>query len=179
MMTSPSVLDARAGQTRIAHKSKWSALEDEQLRTAISEYGTCSWNVISHCVPTRTGKQCRERWLGQLAPTVSKDVWLPEEDNLLRRSHATTGNRWTILAEELPGRSPLSIKNRWNWLMRHGAAHRPGIDHFAPNVAFPRRLTSPDVLESKTRSGHVLAPLGLEAGLFGAPFQEFQAKMFS
>jgi hypothetical protein len=158
------------------HKSKWSVVEDEQLRKAIKDFGVSSWNKISHFVPTRTGKQCRERWLGQLAPSISKETWSPEEDATLIRSHATAGNKWTIIAAQLPGRAALSVKNRWNWLTRHSI----DLDRLTPSVtphqAVP--VAVPDIVERRKRSGIVLQPLGFDARLFGPGFQEFQAKMF-
>jgi hypothetical protein len=162
-------------EDHIAHKCKWSPIEDEQLRTAIQEFGISSWNNISRRVPTRTGKQCRERWLGQLSPSVSKETWLRSEDAILMQAHATAGNRWTVIAAQLPGRSGLSIKNRWNWLMRHSGPLDP-----PPNVSPPPqfRMAVPDVIEGRRPSSNALEPLGFEAALFGARFQEFQAKMF-
>ena len=44
------------------------------------------------------------RWHNQLRPGVSKESWMDAEDDLLSRLHETHGNRWTTLAEHLPGR---------------------------------------------------------------------------
>jgi hypothetical protein len=152
-------------------KTKWSSDEDNQLRRAIQDYGLCSWTKISRCVPNRNGKQCRERWLSQLAPTVSKDIWSPAEDAALMLAHATTGNKWSIIAISLPGRSPLNVKNRWNWLTRHApGGDRPG--HWGTPPAIP------GVIERRKPSTVTLAPLDFEAQLFGTRFEEFQAKMF-
>jgi hypothetical protein len=168
-MTSPA--SGPRSEPGRAHKCKWSPLEDEQLTKAIQEFGSSSWNIVGRCVPTRTGKQCRERWLGQLCPDVSKDTWLREEDAILLQAHATAGNRWAIIAAQLPGRSGLSVKNRWNWLMRHSGS----VDYPSP-VQSP--VQAPDVIEGSKPSTRALEPIGFEAGLFGARFQEFQAKMF-
>jgi hypothetical protein len=70
------------------------------------------------------------------------------------------GNHWTSIAAQLPGRSGLQVKNRWNWLIRHGA--------------FARRLS--DVLEKK-RATVVFEPITEDDELFGSAFQEFRAKM--
>jgi hypothetical protein len=157
----------------VSHKSKWSATEDEQLRKAIHDFGLSSWQRIGQAVSTRSGKQCRERWLGQLAPTVSKDEWQPEEDSLLLRAHVSAGNRWTRIAAQLPGRSPLNVKNRWSWLMRHSV----GEDRLVAPLPF-RPVPVPDVFERRNPPARVLEPIGFEAGLFGARFQQFQAQMF-
>jgi hypothetical protein len=160
--------------TQFRHKLKWSALEDDQLKQAIDELGITSWNQISQRVPTRSGKQCRERWINQLSPSISKDIWLPEEDALLAQFHPTTGNRWTALAVHLPGRSALSIKNRWNWLTRRSP---PSGLHDLPLV-LPVQPLSMDIIERRKPARLVFEPLGEKAAAFGPAFQKFQAKMF-
>jgi hypothetical protein len=167
MSDSGLALDFPSVSTR---KTKWTVVEDEQLRAAVEVCGTDSWNRVAMRIPTRTGKQCRERWIGQLAPTVVKDVWLAEEDAILMRSHAVTGNRWTTIAAHLPGRSALSIKNRWHWLMRHKASQE--ID------AGPAARAPPDVVERPKPVHAVFEPLELDSRQFGAAFEEFRAKMF-
>jgi len=105
-------------------KLKWTAGEDCLLREAVEQNGTKSWNVISSCVPGRTGKQCRERWLGQLSPNVSKNHWSLSEDMQLINCQKFHGNKWSTISKFLPGRSPISVKNRWSWLVRHGIPQR-------------------------------------------------------
>jgi hypothetical protein len=151
-----------------SRKAKWTHEEDENLRNAILMYGTDSWNRVAMCIPSRTGKQCRERWIGQLAPTVSKETWLPEEDALLFQLHATAGNRWTTLALSLPGRTALSIKNRWHWLMRHTSPRA------SPEENLPSRF---DVVEHSKPCHIVFEPLKLDDRPFGAAFEKFRMKM--
>jgi hypothetical protein len=151
-------------------KSKWSTEEDAQLVASVCVYGTKSWPIISAHVPTRSGKQCRERWIGKLAPSVSRENWTPEEDAVLVREHAISGNRSTSITMQLPGRSSLQVKNRWTWLKRHqNGMIRP--------VDVPQRAEPPDVVESRP-SQLIFEPLAMDNGLFGTAFQKFQAKMF-
>jgi hypothetical protein len=159
-------------QYRPPRKNKWSPEEDEQLRNAVRMSGTDSWSKISSFVPTRTGKQCRERWIGQLAPSVSRNTWLPEEDAILIHAHAILGNRWTEIARNLSGRSALNVKNRWNWLAKHSA----GVDPERFIGAQKSELSSPpDIFERPYRAA--FEPLILDDRLFGTAFQEFRAKM--
>jgi hypothetical protein len=150
-------------------KSKWTADEDEQLRNAVCACGTDSWNRVAIRIPTRTGKQCRERWIGQLAPTVVKDVWLAEEDEILIRSHSVFGNRWTAITVQLPGRSALSIKNRWHWLQRHNATQE---------TAPAGRIPMMDIVERARPCRALFEPMALDGARFGPAFEEFRAKMF-
>jgi hypothetical protein len=160
-------------------KSKWTPVEDGQLRKAVYLFGIDSWSKISTLVPSRTGKQCRERWIGQLAPSVSKDVWSRDEDAILVRMHKVTGNRWTTIACELPGRSSLSVKNRWNWLVRHNGIAPDAIRGASPVSLQIKSGSPPDILEDPKPCQTILAPLMIDDSLFGAAFQEFQAKMLT
>jgi hypothetical protein len=147
-------------------KTKWSREEDELLRAAVAAIGPHSWSRISAVVRTRTGKQCRERWVGQLAPSVSKENWMPHEDAILVLHHGAAGNRWTAIASQLPGRSPLQVKNRWNWLTRHcGTICWAGNSECEPEVFGKRRCQT------------IFEPLFFDNGVFGTAFEEFQASM--
>ena len=153
---------------RSIRKSKWSTEEDAKLRSAVEKFGTESWIRICSFVPGRTGKQCRERWIGQLAPEVTKKHWSQEEDAELIRSHALNGNKWTTIALTLPGRSAISVKNRWNWLIRHNMVSGHDLD----------TDSGPDIVEEvKTTPGQVFEPLVFNDSIFGVDFQLFQQRM--
>ena len=51
-------------------KTPWKPEEDAALRSACTAAtaggGSISWNKICEHVPSRTGKQCRERWFNHL-----------------------------------------------------------------------------------------------------------------
>lgn len=100
------------------HKTKWTYDEDVRLIEAVDKFGTDSWIRISQFVPGRNSKQCRERWMGQLAPTIRKDSWSHEEDEILMHQHDIIGNKWTTIATFLPGRSAINVKNRWSKIKR-------------------------------------------------------------
>jgi hypothetical protein len=94
-------------------KRKWTPAEDALLVAALAELGSPAWAQIALRVPGRTGKQCRERWLGRLASGVGARRG--------RGAHpAAGGARERVGAHPRvpPARSIGAINNRWNWLAR-------------------------------------------------------------
>lgn len=53
----------------------------------------------------RTGKQCRERYNNHLRPEIKKGEWSEDEDQILLSMNELYGNKWTLIAQYLPGRS--------------------------------------------------------------------------
>jgi hypothetical protein len=95
-------------------KGPWTAEEDTLLKDLIRDIGARAWNEIARHLPGRIGKQCRERWLNHLDPSLLKVPWTEVEDNLLKKLHHVLGNKWAEIAKLISGRSENSIKNRWN-----------------------------------------------------------------
>ncbi|OWM72005.1 hypothetical protein CDL15_Pgr017888 [Punica granatum] len=105
-------------------KGSWTEKEDNQLRELVKQNGARRWAFIAKSLPGRVGKQCRERWYNHLDPTIKKDAWTIEEESVLARCHEVYGNKWTVIARYLPGRTDNSIKNHWNCHMKETFASR-------------------------------------------------------
>ena len=98
----------------------WTPEEDEELKQAVRKYGKNDWNRVAECVPTRTRKQCRERYVHHLDESIVKSKWTEEEDKIIMRLQSQIGNKWCEISEHLVGRAPNSIKNRYfSYLKRH------------------------------------------------------------
>ncbi|CAN6478553.1 unnamed protein product [Victoria cruziana] len=96
-------------------RGAWSRDEDVLLRRCIEKYGEGNW----HLVPSRAGlnrcrKSCRLRWLNYLSPDIKRETFTPEEDDLIIRMHRILGNRWSLIAGRMLGRTANGVKNRWN-----------------------------------------------------------------
>jgi hypothetical protein len=120
--------------------------EDTRLAELVQKYGTDSWNTIATELGNRTARQCRNRYTLFLAPGVNNEPWTPEDDNLLKQRYEELGPKWALLRQFFPGRTDLSIKNRFIFLARN----------------------SPEIraIRARYEAGHGQAPAG------GAPAQK-------
>ena len=54
-------------------KGPWSMEEDRKIVSLVGQFGPKRWSFIAKHLQGRTGKQCRERWVNQLDPTIKKE----------------------------------------------------------------------------------------------------------
>jgi hypothetical protein len=101
-------------------RGSWNQHEDELLIQAVSQLGTSKWMDVAKLVPSRTSKQCRERWFNRLSPNLKRDPFELWEDQMIVERQMQLGNRWSLIAQSLPGRSPGAVKNRWYAGLRSG-----------------------------------------------------------
>lgn len=124
-------------------------MEDDLLRQLVESKGAkCSWSTIAARIPGRTGKQCRERWLNHLDPTVVKGGWTDEEDRKLLALHEEYGNKWAVIAKQFPGRTDNSIKNRWNSTLKK----KLEIGGMMQKIKVPQSQVSPRRKQQTERS---------------------------
>ena len=99
-------------------KRPWTQIEDVLLAKLANKIGSQKWSEIAKRIKGREGKQCRERWHNHLNPDIRKDPWDFHEEWLLFLSHKIHGNKWSIMAKYINGRTDNSIKNHWNSVMK-------------------------------------------------------------
>ncbi|TDH70979.1 hypothetical protein CCR75_004217 [Bremia lactucae] len=98
-------------------KGHWTPEEDGKLRELVAE-GKKNWGQVASLIPGRTSKQCRERWCNHLDPNINKGFYTEDEDKIIVEMQAKLGNRWSIIAQQLKGRTEDAVKIRWKSLMR-------------------------------------------------------------
>ena len=117
-------------------KKHFSKGEDEKLKYLVSVFGDNNWSLVSQYMPGRQPRQCRERYIGYLMPSLVAHPWTEMEDELLIKKYEELGPKWVKFVPFFPGRSDSNIKNRWHKKLKN-------IYHSRKNSSDPSTESSP------------------------------------
>lgn len=98
---------------KAGRKSAFSPEEDKILLQLVKIHGAANWLKISDEMPQFNRKQLRERYVNYLKKSFRLSDFTPEEDAKILNYVKTLGHSWQKIAEYLPGRTAIMIKNRF------------------------------------------------------------------
>ncbi|GMH13531.1 hypothetical protein Nepgr_015372 [Nepenthes gracilis] len=110
------------------NRGAWTKEEDDRLIAYIKAHGEGCWRSLPKAAGLlRCGKSCRLRWINYLRPDLKRGNFTEEENELILKLHSLLGNKWSLIAGRLPGRTDNEIKNYWNTHIKRKLLNR-GID---------------------------------------------------
>nr|ACI23563.1 MYB-like protein 2 [Gossypium barbadense] len=139
-------------------RGPWTPEEDELLSNYINKEGEGRWRTLpKRAGLLRCGKSCRLRWMNYLRPSVKRGQIAPDEEDLILRLHRLLGNRWSLIAGRIPGRTDNEIKNYWNTHLSKKLISQ-GIDPRTHKPLNPQQLSpSPPTLKPSPSSSSSMA----------------------
>nr|APZ74339.1 MYB14 transcription factor [Fagopyrum tataricum] len=155
------------------NKGAWTKEEDDRLTAYIRAHGEGCWRSLPKAAGLlRCGKSCRLRWINYLRPDLKRGNFSDEEDELIIKLHSLLGNKWSLIAGRLPGRTDNEIKNYWNTHIKRKLLSR-GIDpvtHRPLNEASsPTNTTTTTNSNTRTSSTKITTTISFASNLKQEP----------
>lgn len=94
-------------------RKKFQPYEDYILTNIMRMNPSLSWPSVASFLPGRTARQCRDRWVNFLNPSIQKRAWTKEDDELLLSKFIEFGQKWSKILQFFPNTSYSDLKNRF------------------------------------------------------------------
>lgn len=108
-------------------RNRFTPQEDKEIIRLVSLYGDQNWDKISSELTRtfqkyikKTPRQCKDRYFNYLSPNINKNEWTLEEDQCLMHNFMLYLPHFKSMKHLFPGRSEVSIKNRFRHLYKFG-----------------------------------------------------------
>ncbi|KAF7038858.1 hypothetical protein CFC21_048963 [Triticum aestivum] len=159
------------------NKGAWTKEEDQRLIGYIKAHGEGCWRSLPKAAGLlRCGKSCRLRWMNYLRPDLKRGNFTDDDDELIIKLHALLGNKWSLIAGQLPGRTDNEIKNYWNTHIKRKLLNR-GMD---PHTHRPiSAAAAASGLTTSTAAPVFPSSPAPASRLANAPFASFQSSTVS
>ena len=153
-------------------KGPWTIGEDKLLDKLIKEHGTKNWSLLAKFMPSRSGKQIRDRYLNALDPRINKDKFTLDEDKKILELYTRLGTSWTKIAKSFKGRTGDLIKNRFYSSLRR-KIH--SSDQIKTKLVKPRRMMRLKTITSLSDSSNNFYKLeqDLKKGIISISYLSF------
>ncbi|GAQ85211.1 myb proto-oncogene protein [Klebsormidium nitens] len=109
-------------QKTFLKRGPWSAEEDDLLRLFVQAYGDGVWGSAKEKAGLqRSATSCARRYRHFLDPSLKSEPITEEEGDRILSLQKELGNKWSMIAKQLPGRNGHAVKS---WFDNH-LAGRP------------------------------------------------------
>ena len=96
--------------------------QDRLLKNQVKQLKSPNWEAIAESLGSKglkkTAKQCRDRWIHSLNPSLRKEDLTKEEGLKLFELHQEHGPKWKLISQQFTGRTDNFLKNQFFSLLR-------------------------------------------------------------
>jgi myb proto-oncogene protein len=146
-------------------RGPWTAEEDRILVAHIERHGHSNWRALpKQAGLLRCGKSCRLRWINYLRPDIKRGNFTREEEDAIIQLHELLGNRWSLIAARLQGRTDNEIKNVWHTHLKKRLESKQS-NQAQGTTSAPKRKAKKAVAPVSTDEGPTSVPVSPEQSL--------------